>query len=380
MLAFLFLLVCCFIYFVAKALTKGEATEIKDLMIDVSSLAEGETMNIPIENAPQGQQTINVKIKDNSVDANRIIEYTGELPRKFEFRPENFSQFIGQEEAKDRAKTIIKKAKMNLKSHFLVDGIRGHGKTTFVHLIQKELGGKIIEYIGRQINEDNIVDIINEINTSQERFVVLFVDEFDSMESKVVKILNPIIETFELSGKKIKPFIFAGATINKHELIRNNPDTLDRIPFQVKFKKYNAEELITILKQYHAQLYADIEVSDTIFYTIATSCKFNPRTAIGLLEEYIVEKNIEKVLKNNNIVLNGLTKIDIKILDVLANVKRMGANALAMRVGLSEREYITEFEPFLVEYGYINRIPNRVIAEKGQDILKQLKETAYEKE
>lgn len=377
MLAFLFILACCFLYFLLKALEpKPTKEDLQDLKIDISSLTNKQEINIPVDNAPVN--TLNVKIKDNNVDTSRIIEYTGELPRKFEFRPVTFEQFIGQEEAKDRAKTIIKKAKMNLKSHFLVDGIRGHGKTTYVHLIQKELGGKILEYIGRQINEDNIVDIINEINTSEERFVILFIDEFDSMEAKVVKILNPIIETFELSGKKIKPFIFAGATINKHELIRNNPDTLDRIPFQVKFKKYNADELMTILRQYHAQLYSDIDVSNDILYTIATSCKFNPRTAIGLLEEYIVEKNIEKVLKNNNIIQDGLTKIDIKILDVLSKVKRMGANALAMRVGLSEREYITEFEPFLIEYGYINRIPNRVIADKGLEVLKQLKENNYD--
>lgn len=371
MLTFLIIFIICSIYLYHKDVNKN-ISDNKELRIDISSLIDKE-INIPIDNAPENN-TLNVKIKDNSVDVSRIIEYTGELPRKFEFRPETFGQFIGQEEAKDRAKTIIKKAKMNLKSHFLVDGIRGHGKTTFVHLIQKELGGKIIEYIGRQINEDNIVDIINEINTSQEKYVVLFVDEFDSMETKVVKILNPIIETFSLSGKKIKPFIFAGATINKHELIRNNPDTLDRIPFQVKFKKYNAEELMTILKQYHNQLYSDVIISDDIFNKISISSKYNPRTAIGLLEEYVVEKDIDKVLKNNNIIKDGLMTIDINILEALSKVKRMGANSLAMRVGLSEREYITEFEPFLVEYGYINRIPNRVIADKGLEILKELKD------
>jgi Holliday junction resolvasome RuvABC ATP-dependent DNA helicase subunit len=370
MLTFFIIFILCVVYYSYKKYYSPN--KVKGLYVKVSSLA-GEEINIPIENAPQAE-TINVKIKDNSVDLSRIIEYTGELPRKFEFRPETFEQFIGQEEAKDRAETIIKKAKMNLKSHFLVDGIRGHGKTTYVHLIQKELGCKLIEYIGRQINEDNIVDIINKINTSKEQYVMFFVDEFDSMDTKVIKILNPIIETFELSGKKIKPFIFAGATINKHELIKGNPDTLDRISFQVKFKKYNADELMMILKQYHDQLYQDIEVSHDILYTIATSCKFNPRTAIGLLEEYVVEKNINKVLKNNNILLDGLTVIDIKILEALSKVKRMGANSLAMRVGLGEREYVTEFEPFLVEYGYINRIPNRVIADKGLEILKSIKD------
>lgn len=74
-----------------------------------------------------------ITIKESSFDVSKIKEYEGEEIRKFEFRPQNFSQFIGQEEAKARAKTIIKKAKQSIRTHFLVDGIKGHGKTTFVN-------------------------------------------------------------------------------------------------------------------------------------------------------------------------------------------------------------------------------------------------------
>ena len=102
-------------------------------------------------------------------------------------------------------------------------------------------------------------------------------------------------------------------------------------------------------------------------------CKFNPRTSITLLEEYIIETSIEKVFNNNHIVKSGLTNIDIKILQTLNNSKRaMGANALAMKVGLSQEEYVAGYEPFLVEYGYINRIPSRVITEKGEILLKSI--------
>ena len=367
MLTFLIIFIGCVCYYSLKSSRNNAQKEIE---IQISSLAN-EDVSVPVAGT---NPVMDVRIKENNIDTSRIIEYTGEIPRKFEFRPENFGQFIGQEEAKERAKTIIKKSKMNLKSHFLVDGIRGHGKTTFVNLIHKQLGGKLIEYIGRQVNEDNIIDIINQINTAQEKYVMLFIDELDTMNYKVIKILNPIIETFKLEGKKIKPFIFAGATINKYILLKNNPDTLDRIDFQVKFKKYNKEELMTILKQYHTQLYNDISVSENILNIIASNCKFNPRTSISLLEEYIVEENMEKVLRNNHIIKDGLTSIDIKILETLASVKRMGANALAMRVGLGEREYVVEFESFLCEYGYISRIPNRIIAEKGLQILKELKD------
>ena len=342
----------------------------KNFVQNGEDLSEGMCEGVATET---GENPMAVTIKENTLDTARLKPYVGEIPRKFEFRPQTFKQFIGQEEAKERAKTILKKIRMGLRSHFLVDGIKGHGKTTYVKLIQKELGGKLIQHIGRQINEDNIIDILNEINSSESKHVIWFVDELDSMPTKAIKILNPIIEEFMLAGKKIKPFVFAGATINKHELIKNNPDTLDRMSFHIKFAKYNAEELMQILVQYHKQLYSDVSIAPEQLIQISQNCKFNPRTSISLLEEFVVEQDIAKVLKNNGIVKDGLTNIDMKILDALSQVKRMGSNALAVKVGMGEKEYLVEYEPFLVEYGYINRVPNRIIAPKGLEILRQLK-------
>ena len=316
---------------------------------------------------------LEVVIKDGQLNTNNIIEYVGDTIKQFEFRPDNYEQFIGQEEAKERALTILKKNKRGLKSHFLVDGIKGHGKTTFVKILAKQLNAHLIERIGKQLNEDSIVEIINEINTSKEKNVVLFIDEIDTADWKIIKLFNPIIESFEIAGKKIKPFIFAGATINKHLLLQHNPDTLDRIPTHIKFKRYNSIEILQIIEQYIAQLYADETIDTKALIMIAENCKFNPRTAISLLEDYIVEKNITKVLSNCNIIKKGLTNIDIKLLTILNESTRpVGANALAMKCGLSQNEYITEFEPYLCEYGYINRVPSRIISIKGKELLNEL--------
>jgi len=322
----------------------------------------------------QEGETLSIVIKDGQLDTNKIIEYEGEGIRKFEFRPLKWEQFIGQEEAKDRGKTIIKKIKKGLKSHFLVDGIKGHGKTTYVELLANDINAHIIKRIGKQINEDNLPDIINEINTSKSKYVMLFVDEIDTMDWKVLKMFNPIIESFKIAGKQIKPFIFAGATINKHILIKQNPDTLDRIPTPIKFKRYNSIELLQIIEQYIKELYSDEEIKPEDLIVIAENCKYNPRTAIALLEEYIVEHNIQKVLANCNIMNMGLTKIDIKLLKILNDSpKAIGANVLATKCGLSQEEYIREFEPYLVEYGYVNRVPSRIITEKGKQLLEELK-------
>jgi len=313
-------------------------------------------------------------LKNNSFDVSKIKEYKGEQTKQFEFRPKTLDQFIGQVEAKERALTIIKKAKQGMKAHFLVNGIQGHGKTTFVEILGATLGAKIIKRVGKQIDEINLVSIINEINESTEQYVILFIDELDTMNWEVLKSLNPIIESFEISGKKIKPFIFAGATINKHLLIQRNPDTMDRIGNQISFERYNSKEIKQILTQYRTQLYSSNVVPEETFSIISENCKFNPRISISLLEDFIVEKNITKVIMDNKIIIHGLTKKDIEILEALLGSKRaMGANALAMRVKLSEKEYTTEFEPFLVEYDYINRVPSRIITEKGKEILNAIR-------
>jgi len=317
-----------------------------------------------------------IVLKNPKFNTSLIQSYQGcETAVNFEFRPQTWKQFIGQSEAKSRINTLKKKIDRGMKSHLFIDGIRGHGKTSFIKLFAKDINAKLIEKVGNQIDLDSLIDIINEINNSKQKNVILFIDEMDSMDSKIIKVLNPIIESFEIDKKKIKPFIFAGATINKHELIKNNPDTLDRIPTHIKFKRYNHKEISIILKQYQEQLYNDTPVSDEVIKVIAENCKFNPRTSIGLLEDYIVEKNINKVLKDWRIVTEGLNAVDIQILTTLYNApKPMGANALALKVGLSPKEYSREYEPFLYEYNYLLRVPSRIISEKGKELLHKLKE------
>lgn len=352
-----------------------EDGELKEgTMPDKATLKRWEEENgFTVVDPTESKKPDTVIIKQASVDVSKIQEYTGATIKKFEFRPQTWEQFIGQTEAKARIQTVIKKVKSGLKAHFLVDGIKGHGKTTYVELFAKSIDAHIIKRIGSQVDEENLVDIINEINNCENDNVVFFVDEIDTMDKNVVKNLNPIIESFEIAGKRIKPFIFAGATINKHTLIKNNPDTLDRIPTHIKFVRYNYQEITQILTQYIKELYPTKQLDQKDIDVISKNCKFNPRTSIGILEELLVEDNIHQVLKNCHIVKDGLTNIDIKLLKILKDAPRaMGANALAMKAGLCQDEYLREFEPFLVEYDYVNRVPSRIITDKGKEILMKL--------
>jgi Holliday junction resolvasome RuvABC ATP-dependent DNA helicase subunit len=313
-------------------------------------------------------------LKQPSFDVSKIKSYDNSNQKKFEFRPQTFDQFIGQEEAKERAKTIIKKVRTGMKAHLIVDGVQGGGKTSYIEILARSIPAKLISRVGRQIDEEEVVNIINEINCANSDFIMLFIDEVDSCKPEILKIFNPIIESFNISGKGIRPFIFAGATINKHKLIKANPDLLDRIPHHLKFDRYNSNEIKQIIIQYKDQLYPEKKVNDGIQDIISRNCKFNPRISLGLLEDFIIEQDINKVMHNSKIVKDGLTIIDIDILRVLSEAKRpMGANNLATKVKLSEQQYCTEFEPYLVSCDYINRIPSRVITDRGRKILEEIK-------
>lgn len=317
---------------------------------------------------------LEITIKSNSLDPSLIHEYIGDKFTNFEFRPKTFKEFIGQESGKNKARGVIKRVERNIKSHLFITGSQGLGKTTFLKILANELNAKLIERIGNQVNSDTIIPTVNEIIDSKEKNIMLFVDEIDGMKPEDIKTLNTVVESFKLAGKDIKPFIFACATINDEKLYLNNPDFLDRIPIKIQFQKYNSNEISQIITQAKSQLYKNDKVSNEVIKLISENCKFNPRVANSLLSDYIIDQNICKVFEDNQIIKDGLTITDIKILNILnQSTKPIGEAVLSQKVGLKRKQYNIVYEPYLVEYGYINRIPSRVITEKGRQILEVLK-------
>ena len=73
----------------------------------------------------------------------------------------------------------------------------------------------------------------------------------------MIKMFNGIVESFQISGKAIKPFLFACATINKNILVKNNPDFLDRLQHHINFTRYSVDELTAIITQVYRRLYGE---------------------------------------------------------------------------------------------------------------------------
>lgn len=314
---------------------------------------------------------LHIVIDTDGVDGNKISNYLGESQKKFIYRPQTLKEYVGQDNAKALIELNIRKIKQIKPVHFLLSGSRGHGKTTLAYIIKNLLEAKLIERVARQIvTNDDVIDLVNEINSSKEKNVILFIDEIHSLDSRLCEIFYPLMEDFKLAGKNVKPFVLIGATTEKHILVKNNAPFVDRFQVQIELQHYKPEDIIEILNQYKNQLYSQYPISKEFIDIVARNSKRTPRIAISLLEDGIIETNVDHVLKCHRIVYEGLTETDVKILRIMIeNQKPLGSKALSQMVGMSEKDYLESCEAYLVENEFILRTPRgRTIASKGKEI------------
>jgi len=319
--------------------------------------------------------SININInREDELNVSNITEY--EETKKFIYRPKFLNEYIGQEKAKNLVKLNIRKINEIRFVHFLLSGFRGCGKTTLAHIIKNQLNADMIECVAGELTRpEHIIEKINQINNSTAEKVILFIDEIHSLNPNLAETLYSVMEDYTLSGKHIKPFILMGATTEKNILMEKLAPFVDRFQVQIELEEYKIEDIVEILKQYKYQLYENKNVPVNNMKIIAENCKATPRVAISLMEDNLVEKNINQVLQYHRILKDGLTDIDLKILEALEELDRpVGESALAQLTNMNRKDYSSLFEPYLISKRYILRTPRgRVITEKGIQFLKEFK-------
>lgn len=312
-------------------------------------------------------------VKEPYFNPNKIEGYVGEAKtKKFIFRPKTLKEYIGQEKAKALVKLNIKKIKTLKPVHFLISGWRGCGKTTLAHIIKNSIGAKMIERIAGEIqNPDQITDLVNEINNSPEPYVILFIDEIHALKPNLCENFYSIMEDYRIAGKNIKPFIMIGATTEKNILMNRVAPLVDRFQVQIELEKYSDENIKNIIEQYKVQLFPEKEIAEKHYSIIAKNCKYTPRIAITLLEDNLVEPDIKYVLNCHRIIKDGLTDIDLKILRILEeNNRPIGEKALAQMIGISNADYSSLYETYLISREYIIRTSRgRILGKKGKEFL-----------
>ena len=328
------------------------------------------SLDINVEEEPQ-----TIIVKEQSLDSGKIKQYTKSEEKQIEYEPSTLDDYVGQSTAKRSVQTYIKIINQLKCTHLLINGWAGCGKTLLAKIIAKMLNANIIYRIPEQLTDiDELLKIINQIQES-EQLTVLFVDEIHNIDKKVVNILLPILQDRKFGDTKIRPFIFIGATTDKDVLCKKFSPLVSRFQSQLTLEKYEPKDLVQIIKTYHKKTFPNMGILEKDYQIIAENSRGIPREAIALLLKQLVLNDMDEVLSQSDILKDGLTKIDIKILTALnQNDKPMGASFLSQAVGVPQSDYVEIYERFLVEKGYILRLSRgRTITEKGKELLNGLK-------
>lgn len=288
------------------------------------------------------------------------------------YRPKDFDSYIGQEALKSILKGYIKGCKDLNKTfpHFLVDGKAGTGKTTIAYILAKQLGLNFVECVANSIKSpQQFIDLLVEVNGG-----ILFVDEIHMLNRNVANFILPILEDFQISGKPIKPFTLFSATTEKGSLIKKYKPLVDRFKIQKRLDNYNIEEISTILKIYKDKVFSHIVVNDETINLIAKNSRLTPRIAIRLIESFIfMNKPVKTIFKSYNIVKDGITEDDIKLLNLLkANPKGIGLTTICGFLQTSQENYLYMIESYLIEQGMIAISNKRFITDIGKEFLNGL--------
>jgi holliday junction DNA helicase RuvB len=298
-------------------------------------------------------------------------------PADAPLRPQQLSEFIGQEQARANLQVFIAAARARAEAldHVLFVGPPGLGKTTLAQIVSRELGVNFRATSGPVIAKAG--DLAALLTNLEDRDV-LFIDEIHRLNPAVEEILYPAMEDFQLdliigegpAARSVKidlaRFTLVGATTRQGLL---TTPLRDRFGIPVRLNFYTEAELELIVNR-GARLLG-VGITPDGANEIARRARGTPRIAGRLLRRVrdfahvggaaAIDRAVaDRALIALEVDSAGLDAMDRRYLTTIAlNYGGGPVGVETMAAALSEpRDAIEDIiEPFLIQRGLVQRTP-----------------------
>lgn len=292
-------------------------------------------------------------------------------------RPQNFSEYIGQERLKKNLKLAIDAAKKRSEpiDHVLLYGPPGLGKTTMASVIANEMGTNIRITAGPAIERaGDLASILTNLADGD----VLFIDEIHRLSRAVEEVLYSAMEDFKLDiviGKgpaarsvrlDLPKFTVIGATTRTGALAAPLRDRFGHI-YRLEF--YTPDEIGQIITR--ASSILESKIHPEAAATLSTRARLTPRIANRLLKRVrdYADVNgdgiIDTVMTSNALQMMEIDELGLDPADrhlLSSIIENYGANPVGLNTisALTGDEATTIedfYEPYLIQIGFIERTP-----------------------